>query len=602
MKLWKALGRGFGALTRPLGRLWRWFVYGLLNSRRRLARRRWADYVVFVLDGELAERTPAQPWYYAYLPFATPPLTLESLSTALRAIAADPDVYGVLFLVRGAQLSLAQSQSLADLFARFRAWDLEENGPNRKVEKDVVVHLESAGNGSYLMAAAADRILMPPLADWNVIGLHTEPTFLADTLAKVGVQADVVRVAPWKTAYDRLSRNEMSEADREQLNRLLDGWFATLVTGISRGRVLGENQVRFLIDQAPMSAAAALEKTLIDGLAYEDELPGLLGIGNREARLRPFDQARRYLKRKPQARSPQRVGVISLTGTIMTGKSRQFPAALPILGDSTVGSVTVQEMVRQAAEDDSLAAVVLHIDSGGGSALASDLIWRELSLLARKKPLVAYMGDVAASGGYYIALPARKIICQPATLTGSIGVITAKLITSEAYHKVAAHRTSLRRGKNADIYTDSRPWKGEQRDKIEGAIDATYQAFKERVMAGRGISAERLEELAGGRVWTGSQALENGLVDELGDFDLALRNACRLANLPTDGRVAAVAVEAESPQMPLSAKALGLEPEKAALRDLAGIAFALLGQDWSALLGDERQWLLADSLPRVRGL
>lgn len=600
MNFLKPIGRGLAALGRLLGRLWRWLFYGLLNGRRRLARRKWADYVVFEMDGEVVERTPPQPWYMGLLPFASPPLTLESLSSALAAVAADPNVYGVLFLVRGAQISLAQGQSLAALFQRFREWDAAENGSQRAIEKDVVVYLENMSNATYLMAAAANRILIPPQAEWNVLGLHTEPTFLANTLEKLGVQADVIRVAPWKTAFDRLARSEMSEAEREQINRLFDGWFDSLVTAISQGRVLGENQVRSLIDQAPLSAAAALEKTLIDDIAYEDELPGLLGIGDREARLHPYDKAKRYLKRKHRPSHPRRIGVISLSGTVMTGKSRQFPAALPILGDSTIGSATVQQLVRAAATDDSLAAVVLHIDSGGGSALASDLMWRELSLLARKKPLVAYLGDVAASGGYYIALPAHKIVCQPATLTGSIGVVTAKLITSEAYHKVAANRVSLRRGKNADIYADSRPWRGEQRDKIEDSVTASYQAFKDRVAEGRHLSPERLEELAGGRVWTGSQAAENGLVDTLGDFATAVETACRLADLPTDGRVATVAVEADKPLMPLSAKALELTGQGLALSELAEFAFAVLGRDWSALLGQDRIWLLADGLPRTK--
>ncbi len=600
MKLWKVFTNGLAWLGRGIGRIWRWLVYGILNTRRRLARRKWADYVLFEIDGEILERIPSQPWYYSLLPFGEQPLSLEALSSALRAIAADPDVYGVLFLVRGAQISLAQSQSLAALFERFRGWDAQENGSNRVIEKDVVVHLESATNASYVLAAAANRILMPPVAEWNVLGLHTEPTFLADTLAKVGVQADVVRIAPWKTAYDRLSRTDMSEADREQTNRLLDGWFESMVAAISRGRVLGENQVRSLIDQAPLNAPDALDKTLIDGLAYEDELPGLLSIGQREARLRPYHQARPYLKRKHRPTHPQTIGVISLSGTILTGKSRQFPASLPILGDSTIGSATVQQLARTAATDDSLAAVVLHIDSGGGSALASDLMWRELSLLARKKPVVAYLGDVAASGGYYIALAGREIICQPATLTGSIGVITAKLLTSEIYHKAGANRYSLRRGKNADIYADSRPWRGEQRDKIEDAIASIYQTFKDRVGESRKLNSDRLEEVAGGRVWTGQQALENGLVDRLGDFATAVERACHLAGLPADGSVATSAVEIDTPRMPLSAKEWGAAQKRLSAQEMTDFIFALLGRDWSALLGQDRLWLLADGLPKIR--
>lgn len=600
MNLGKSISNSLRALTRLLGRLWRGLVYGLLNTRRRLARGRWADYVVFELDGELLERTPARPWYVGLLPFASPPRTLEELTSALRAVAADPDVSGVLFLVRNIRLTLAQGQSLADLFQRFRGWDAQENGEQRAVKKQVVVFMEGAGNAAYLMAAAADRILMPPQGEWNVLGLHTEPTYLADSLAKVGIQADVVRVAPWKTAFDRLSRAEMSEAEREQINRLFDGWFESLVAAISAGRTLGENQVRSLIDQAPLHAAGALERSLIDAIAYEDQLPGLLKANSREARLLPYAQARRYLKRKHRPTYPRRVGVISLLGTITTGKSRQFPAALPVLGDSTIGSASVQQLVRAATQDDSLAAVVLHIDSGGGSALASDLIWRELTLLARKKPLVAYLGDVAASGGYYIALPARTIICQPAALTGSIGVITAKLITSDGYDKIGANRASLRRGKNADIYSDSRPWRGEQRDKIEDSVAYIYRAFKKRVADGRGLAEEGIDELAGGRVWTGSQARENGLVDRLGDFAAAVEEACRLAELPTDGRVETVTVESNKPLMPLAADGLSGDNGSLSLDDLATFAFALLGRDWSLLLGQEHLWLLADGLPPTK--
>lgn len=596
----KSIGSALGGLARLLGRVRRGIVYGLLNGRRRLARSRWADYVVFELDGELMERAPVQPWYVALLPFTTPPRTLESIAAALRAVAADPDVSGVLFLVRGARLSLAQAESLAALFGRFRAWDAEENGEQRTRKKEVVVFLENAGNATYLMAAAADRIFMPLLGEWNVLGLHTEPVYLADTLEKLGVQADVVRVAPWKTAFDRLSHTEMSEAEREQLNRIFDGWFDSLVTAIATGRVLGENEVYTLIDHAPLPAQEALNCGLIDDVVYEDELPRLLRIGEREARLLPYAQARRYLKRKPRTAHVKRIGVISLVGTVTTGKSRRFPASLPILGESTIGSASVQQTIRAAALDDSLAAVVLHIDSGGGSALASDLIWRELSLLARKKPLVAYLGDVAASGGYYIALPARTIVCQPATLTGSIGVITAKLLTAAAYEKVGAKRASLRRGKNADIYSDSRPWRGEQRDKIEDSVENIYWTFKDRVGLGRRLTADRVESLAGGRVWTGSQALENGLVDKLGDIAVAVEEARRLADLPTDGAVETVAVEASKPIMPLTAQEWEKGAETLRLAELSEFAFAVLGRDWSALLGQEHFWLLADGLPRRR--
>lgn len=596
MSILRFFGRAIVGLIRWFGRLILGMYIGLVNLRRWLIRGSRPDYVVFELSGELLERTPVQPRIYQFLPFFPVPTTIESLAANLRWVAEDPDVKGVLFLVKGLQISLAQAQSLADLFRRFRTWD-EQARRSGKPAKEVVVFLEQCNNSAYVMAAAADRIVMPPSAEWNVLGLRAEPVFLADTLAMMGLEADVVRVAPWKTAYDMFSRSEISEASREQLNRLLDSWFEDIVQAISTGRVLGENQVRSHIDAAPLPAEEAKQRKLIDHVCFEDELPGWLVAGDREGRLLPFREARRHLKRRLRPRGRGAIGVISLAGMIVTGKSRHFPGDLPIFGEGVIGSSTVQQLARAAMEDERLSAVVLHVDSSGGSALASDLMWRELTLLARKKPLVVYMGDVAASGGYYIALPAHQIVCQPATLTGSIGVITAKVVTAEAYRKVAAHRYTLQRGKNADLYTDSRPWLGEQRQKIEEQIEHSYRLFKERVVAGRKLAHQTLDDVAGGRVWTGAQAQKNGLVDHLGDFLLAVEDACALAGLPTDGSTPIVPVEADRQRMPLTARALGLEPGTQ-VEGLIKAGLAVMRSDWERIFGPEKVWLLADGLPR----
>jgi protease IV len=597
----KVLARGF----EQLGQLWQRLLCWIFNLRRGWGRRRLPDYVVFTLEGELVERTPIQPRLYSLLPFFQTPVTFESLTEALRRVSQDPDVRGVLFLVKGASLSLAQAQSLGALFERFRRWDREMNGQRAAFRpKEVVVFLEQTGNAICALAAPADRTVLPPLTDWNATGLHSEPTYLADTLAQVGIHFDVVKVAPWKTAYDRFNRSTMSDAEAEQLNWLLDGLYADLVAAIANGRNLPAKDVREIIDNAPLTAQDAFYADLIDEIAYEDELPWLLRVTElandgtsteREARLLTFAKARRYLLRRPRQRAAASVGVISLSGAIMPGKSRRFPVELPILGDSIIGSATVQQMVRAAMEDDNLAAVILHVDSGGGSALASDLMWRELTLLKRKKPLVVYMGNIAASGGYYIATPANRIVAQSATLTGSIGVISGKPVTRGVYDKIGANRYSIRRGANADIFTDQTAWEGEQRDKIEAQIEHSYSNFKARVAEGRNLSYEDLDPICSGKVWTGSQALAHGLIDQLGDFSAALDAACELADLPVDGSVAAITVQADRPRLALSARKLGLDEEQLALTDLASI---LLRRDWEALLGAERIWFLADGLPR----
>jgi protease-4 len=570
------LVHGLGALVRAI-----------LNGRRQLFKRRLPDYVVIKLSGDLLERKPQMPWYYDWLPGYAPQPSIESIRQALQRVAGDPAVRGVLFLFQGITLSLAQAQSLAALFRRFHEWDRTHNsGSVNARAKRIVVYLEEISGASFAAAAAADYVVAPPLAEWDVKGIVTEPTYLKDTLARLGVEFDVVRVAPWKTAADSLLHNHMSEAERQQYEWLFDSLYGSLVDAIATGRKLPADAVKNLIDGAPLSAPAAQAAGLLDAVAYEDELPTLLGAlhapaDTGAARLKTFGRVRGLLLRHAPPSALAAVGVISLRGSIMTGPSRSSPVPLPLVGEETLGSATAQQMIRAAARDDSLAAVVVHVDSPGGSALASDLIWRDLAQLDLLKPVVVYMGDVAASGGYYIAAPGRKIVAQPATLTGSIGVIMAKAVTAGAYAKVDAGWDTVQRGAHADLYSSLKPWQGEQRAAVEQNLDHVYCQFKQRVVEGRKLPPERLDDLAGGRVWTGEQALANDLVDELGDFDVAVQAACAAADLPTDGSV---------PLVPISA------PGRLLLAEPVQAAKALLG-----LFTRGQALLLADQLPKVRG-
>ena len=508
------------------GALWGWLIRLTFNTRRRVFRRRLPDYVVFTLDGTLQERDPAIPWYYSFLPIYEPPLSIEYLDDALRRVAGDPAVRGVVFLVKEAGFSLAQAQSLAALLARFRRWDKELAGSRQGTPKQVIFHLEEMTGPAYVAACAADRIFAPPLADRAVKGIYAAPAFFKESLAHLGIEFDVVRVAPWKTAADTVASAGLSAAARDQYNWLFDSLFTMLVDAISSGRTLTPAAVGALIDQAPLAAPAAQAAGLIDGVAYEDELPRLLAVNGKDARLKPYQRIRGLLYRRPKPANVLQIGVISLTGAIMAGESRSFPMPIPLLGEATIGSATAQQMIRQARQDDGLSAVIVHVDSPGGSALASDLIWRELALLDQTKPVIVYMGDVAASGGYYIAAPGRKIVAQGATLTGSIGVITAKAVTAGAYDLISARREELQRGAHAGLESDLRPWDADERRAVEQSVAQIYATFKQRVVDGRGIDPVALEELAGGRVWTGAQAAANGLVDQLGDFQTAVELAC----------------------------------------------------------------------------
>ncbi len=346
-------------------------------------------------------------------------MSIESLTEAFRQVAGDPDVRGIVLIVRGSGLGLTQAQSMAALFERFRQWDetfnRAANSPDGSTPnaKTITVHLEQVSMATYVMAAAADQIVVTPLTTWDVFGFRAAPTFLKETFARFGIEFDVVKIAPWKTAGDSLSRSSMSDEQRAQLTWLLDSLYDEAVTSISQGRRIDYGDVEALIDHAPMDAYEAELCGLVDEIGYEDELPALLADWAPEdeddgsdkaqrdkepARLRRYDETRMLLYRRLRPRHAKAIGVLSLQGAIMPGISRHSPLPLPVFGENTIGSATVQQQLRAARKDDSLAAVVLHVDSPGGSALASDLIWRELKLLDETKPLIVYMGGVAAIG------------------------------------------------------------------------------------------------------------------------------------------------------------------------------------------------------------
>jgi protease IV len=319
------------------------------------------------------------------------------------------------------------------------------------------------------------------------------------------------------------------------------------------------------------------------------------------ANLKPYGKIHKLLYRHPRRRAGQSIGVITLSGAIMPGSSRSFPIPLPLLGDETIGSHSAQQLIRAARSDDSLAAVILHVDSPGGSALASDLIWRELSLLNQAKPLVVYMGNVAASGGYYIAAPGRKIVAQRATLTGSIGVITSKPVLQASYAKINAQRELIQRGEHADLYDDGSRWDAESRAKVVESVQQVYQTFKQRVAAGRGLPSAELDAICNGRVWTGAQAFEHKLVDVLGDFHCAVELTCALAELPCDGSVTTITVTPPKEHLlaePLQAvrALLGLE----LAQQVGQLARAVLSGEWTSLFTHEHCWLIAPTLPRVK--
>jgi protease-4 len=496
-----------------------------LTNRLRLLRRREMEYVVLHVGGSFPERTlqPRRRFPLSLLPWPAPPLSVEAFAHTLDRMAGDPRIQGVVLILSGLAAGPATLHSLRQAVIRFR-----------RSGKRAVAYVHDLSMWRYYLASACDEVLAPESAHFRAAGLWSEAIFLKDTLALVGLQADFEAIAEYKTSPDTLRRAAMTEPHREMLESLLDSIYAHVVGAIAEGRGLAPDRVQELLDAVPLTADEACEAQLLDAVCYEDELSLHLGVQDSPATLLTWEQAQRRLTQPLRWHSRHAVGVISLEGVIVPGPSRQPPLPLPLplpVSPTQAGSDTVIQQLRAAAQDKHLASVVLHVDSPGGSALASDLIWREVAQLSRIKPVVVYMGNQAASGGYYVSAAARAIFAQPTTLTGSIGIWGGKVVTQGLFEKLHTGREVVSRGKAAGLYADTAPFSDKERAKIQVDIGRGYARFKTRVAQGREKTDEEVEAIARGRVWTGEQAQAHGLVDELGDLRAAADRAREMADL-----------------------------------------------------------------------
>ncbi len=499
------------------------------NGMRRLQGAR-VDYIILPIGGALPERDePPRGFFQRQLPLPPPALSLETLNATLKAITDADNVKGVLLLFRGFNAGLGTVQNLRRAIQRTQA-----------AGKEVIVYTPALDMAHYAAAAAADRIIVPPGAQFSVLGLRTEAVFLKDALARIGVAAEVVQISPYKAGADMFSQTEMSPEHRAQLDWLLDEQYDLLTTAIAEGRGKSQEEIKALIDQAPYPAEQARELGLVDGVAYEDELERELEIEEegeekeRKVKLLTWEKARGMLWERPYRRPSQFIGVISLEGMITMGPSRQPPIIpLPFFGGATAGADTLLRLLRRAEKSDRMAALILHVDSGGGGALASDLITREIKRIRQKRPVLVYMGNVAASGGYHVAAPAQHIMCQSGTITGSIGVFMLRPNAQKLYQNLSVNRVSLQRGERAGLYSDAAPLTPEETAVLQRGVEETYRQFKRVVADGRALPFDELDPICEGRVWSGRQALAHKLVDSFGDFEDAVRQAVELAGLPT---------------------------------------------------------------------
>jgi protease-4 len=459
------------------------------------------------------------------------------------------------------ELPAARIDSLRDLVDRLR-----------RSGKRVSCWASSYTNSTYQVACAADEILLQPGGAISPLGLVREYAFLADALARVGVQADLLQITPYKTAGDALTKRGLTPEAREMAEWLADSAFTALLEAVMAGRRRSEEAARRLVDDSPYTDEVALSEAVVDGLVTEEELPGRLG-----ASLTGWNQARRRLPRARPPRPGRFVGLIRVEGTIVDGRSRRAPfkppLRPPLLFEDQCGDLTVVQQARALAANRRVGAVVLWVESGGGSATASEAMAAALTALAARKPLVAAMGTVAASGGYYVATPAGSVFAQPGTLTGSIGVLAGKLVTGGLFDRLLVHRDLVQRGQHAAMFSAGRPFSDPERRKLRESIDRSYRVFLERVAAFRRREVGEIEPVAGGRVWTGRQALDRGLVDEMGGLRRALEEARTRAGLPADAPVRELVTGRRElpPALATAPAALGHALEVAAAFNLAAV-------------------------------
>jgi protease-4 len=360
-----------------------------------------------------------------------------------------------------------------------------------------------------------------PTATLDVSGLAAEVTFYRGTLDKIGVQAQFEGVGKYKNAPNQLTERGFTDPHREQMEALVGTLFEQYVRGVAEGRGMAPEKVRSLIDQAPLEASAAKSAGLVDELLYRDQVEDKIPAANRVDPLRYVKAGRAFFDTRPK------LALVYAAGDIIPGESQSSP-----FGGAFAGADTIARGLRQAREDGAVRAIVLRVDSPGGSGTASDAVWREVTLARRSKPVVVSMGDYAASGGYYIAMGADAIVAQPGSITGSIGVFSGKFSLRGLYEKIGLSQETVRRGKNASLFSDWAPWTDEERAKIRELNEAFYRTFVAKAAEGRKKKPQEIEAVAQGRVWTGEEALGAGLVDGLGGLDAAVRLAREKARIP----------------------------------------------------------------------
>jgi protease-4 len=534
-----------------------------------------SSYLEIPLSGPIEEYSSPNVW--ASILRGGRPLSVHDVWLNLKKARNDGRIKGVLLRLGMLGGDWAKCAEIRDAVLDFR-----------KSGKPVYAFVEEAPefDKEYYLATACDRIILHPLGWLGITGAGGVVPFLKKGLEKLGIEAEVEHVEEYKTAYDMFTESGFTPAHREMLESIIGDQFETYVRTVAAARRKTEAEIRSLIDEAFFQGARAVEAGLVDDLLYEDQVAALFEKDGRPARRVGLSDYDRVPAVPAGLGGGRRVALIYGSGAIHGGGST--PA--------TMGAETVAGWIRTAREDSSIAAVVFRVDSPGGSAVASDTIWREVMLCRKAKPFVVSMSDVAGSGGYWISMAAHRIVAQPQTLTGSIGVLSGKVNLEKLLAKLGVTSGEVLRGARADFFTPFRPWTREERALIKKQILWIYDRFLAQAAEGRRLTKEDIDTVGRGRVWTGRQARQIGLVDEIGGLDAALRLARELAGIDRDADIRlAVWPKRES----LIASLFGGRRSGAEALLPEGVRRII---DWAAALGGDRMWAIMPLVPSGAGL
>jgi protease-4 len=553
-----------GAVTLALGLL---FLWSWRRRRKKAFRIPKATILELYLDGSLPELRGGG--MLAQLSGGAS-LTVLELIRALERAAKDKRVRALLVRIGQPKMGWARIQEVRDAIGRFRS-----SG------KPTLAFADTFGEGPggtpiYFLASACESIHLQPSGDLSITGLNADAPFVKGAMEKLGVKPQMDRRHEYKNAMNMFTEEGFTEAHREATTRLLESIFEQAVSGIAQSRDLSEEKVRGLIDEANYSSSEALELGLVDSLDYYDQvLADLKERFGKKARKLPLSS---YVRRMGPSKG-KKLALVYGVGNVVRGAS----SANGLTGSRNMGADTVCAALRSAARDKKVQAIIFRIDSRGGSAVASDSIWRAVKEVQDKgKLVVATMGDVAASGGYYAAMTADRVLAQPTTITGSIGVIFGKFVTKEFWKKLGVQWDSAKMGAQADIWSAQKEFTEEQWAQVHKMLDRVYLEFTSKAAEARGMELEELQAVAKGRVWTGADALEHGLVDGVGGLYEAIEAAKEVAEIPANKDVRIQVFPApkgffqrltikrrgEDPS-PLSAELQGLQELVAPIKDTA---------------------------------